>query len=284
MKKILALVDGSGYSQSVCDHAGWMSARTGADILFCHVMKSRSNTTEQADLSGSIGLGARTALLEELADFDRQKAKLLRERGRAILDDATQRALNMGAGTVTDTLRHGRFIESVAELETDADLVVIGKRGEASHINMEHLGSNLERVVRSTAKPVLVASRQYTEIKKALIAFDGGHSVLKSIRHIVADNTLQGVSVELVQVGVPNNTDTGPIEAACATLQQSGLQASFSVVGGQADQAIGNKVESDNIDLLVMGAYGHSRIRNLIIGSTTTQMVQNCRVPILLFR
>lgn len=284
MKKILALVDGSGYSQSVCDHAGWISARTSSEVLFCHVMKSRGSTTDNADLSGSIGLGARTALLEELAEFDRRKAGLLKERGRAILEDATQRALSMEAANVTTTLRHGRFIESVAELEVDADLVVIGKRGETSHIDMEHLGSNLERVVRSTGKPVLVASRQFKEIQRVLIAFDGGQSVHKAIEHIVSGKILEGLEVQLVQVGDKGSTNTTAIEQACAALQSSGLHASFSVVAGQPEHAIGTTVETDGIDLLVMGAYGHSRIRNLIIGSTTTQMVQNCKVPILLFR
>jgi nucleotide-binding universal stress UspA family protein len=33
-----------------------------------------------------------------------------------------------------------------------------------------------------------------------------------------------------------------------------------------------------------MGAYGHSRIRNLVIGSTTTSMIRNCRIPVMLFR
>ncbi|PHQ71937.1 MAG: hypothetical protein COB97_00755 [Paracoccus sp.] len=43
-------------------------------------------------------------------------------------------------------------------------------------------------------------------------------------------------------------------------------------------------VEDDGFDMLVMGAYGHSRIRSLMIGSTTTQMIQSCKVPLLLFR
>jgi len=33
-----------------------------------------------------------------------------------------------------------------------------------------------------------------------------------------------------------------------------------------------------------MGAYGHSRIRSLIIGSTTTEMIRSCKVPVALFR
>ncbi len=284
MNKILALVDGSGYAQSVCDHAGWAAARTNAELKFCHVMKSRSASSDNTDLSGSIGLGARSALLEELADIDRQKANLLKKRGRVILDDAAKRAADMGALKVSDTLRHGRFIESVAELEVDADLVVVGKRGETSHIDMDHLGSNLERVVRSIKKPVLVASRQFREIKRVLIAFDGGQSVRKAIEHIVTGSILQGLEVQLVQVADKKSASTAAIEQACAALQSSGLSASYSLVAGQPEHAIGTTVETDGIDLLIMGAYGHSRIRNLIIGSTTTQMVQNCKVPILLFR
>ncbi|TZG31610.1 universal stress protein, partial [Halomonas eurihalina] len=42
--------------------------------------------------------------------------------------------------------------------------------------------------------------------------------------------------------------------------------------------------EEQNIDLLVMGAYGHSRIRHLLVGSTTTVMLQRAEVPVLLLR
>ena len=40
----------------------------------------------------------------------------------------------------------------------------------------------------------------------------------------------------------------------------------------------------EGFGLLVMGAYGHSRIRSLIIGSTTTAMVRAVKVPVLLYR
>ena len=47
---------------------------------------------------------------------------------------------------------------------------------------------------------------------------------------------------------------------------------------------ISDVVRNEKIGLLVMGAYGHSRIRSLVIGSTTTEMVRSCKVPVLLFR
>ena len=53
---------------------------------------------------------------------------------------------------------------------------------------------------------------------------------------------------------------------------------------GQPETVIAREVETDHYDLLVMGAFGHSRIRNLIIGSTTTEMIRSCKIPVLLFR
>ncbi len=284
MKKIVALIDGSGYAQSVCDHAGWIASRGNASLMLLHVLGRRESSGDNADLSGSIGLGARTALLEELAELDGQKARLINKRGRAILDDAKDRAGAMGAADVNTMLRHGQLVETMEELESDADLIVIGKRGEDSHLNMEHLGSNLERVVRSTKKPVLVASPAFAPINKILVAFDGGRSAMKAVEHIADSAIFRGLECTLIQVGSDNSRNQKQLSGAVATLREAGFTAQSKVVGGQPENVIASTVESEGFDLLVMGAYGHSRIRNLIIGSTTTQMIGSCKVPIMLYR
>ena len=74
------------------------------------------------------------------------------------------------------------------------------------------------------------------------------------------------------------------IEAAERLLSEKGRKTKTFVKEGDAETVISNHVEQHNIDLLVMGAYGHSRIRNLMIGSTTTQMIRSCHIPVLLFR
>jgi nucleotide-binding universal stress UspA family protein len=56
------------------------------------------------------------------------------------------------------------------------------------------------------------------------------------------------------------------------------------IVAGQPDAVIARTVETEGVDLLIMGAYGHSRIRSLVIGSTTTEMIRLCKVPVVLFR
>ena len=284
MNKIVALIDGSGYAQSVCDHAAWVALRGESALLLLHVLGRRDGATDSADLSGSIGLGARSALLEELAELDGQKARLANKRGRAILDDAKGRVESQGATSVSTTLRNGQLVETMHEFESDADLIVIGKRGEASNFDMDHLGSNLERVVRSTKKPVLVASRAFNPINKILIAFDGGKSAMKAIEHIAGSSVFKGLECLLLHVGNESSRYRKQLGGAVAILHNAGFTADYRVVAGQADSVIADTVDAEQFDMLVMGAYGHSRIRNLIIGSTTTQMIGACKVPIMLFR
>ena len=50
------------------------------------------------------------------------------------------------------------------------------------------------------------------------------------------------------------------------------------------EAALKGELRQGQGDLLVMGAYGHSRIRELIVGSTTTAMIRTGKVPVLLFR
>ena len=71
---------------------------------------------------------------------------------------------------------------------------------------------------------------------------------------------------------------------ATARLEAGGLSVRADILPGEPDKVIARTVEQERIDLLVMGAYGHSRIRSLVIGSTTTAMIRSCLVPIFMFR
>ena len=280
-EKLIALIDGSIYSRSVCENAAWIASRTDASVELLHVLGRRETAT--ADLSGSIALGARTALLEELSALDEQRARLSLQRGRAILEDA--QTIFEGAGvSVTMRLRNGDLLETVNEAERDASLIVIGKRGEAADFAKLHLGSNLERIVRSSRKPVFVAARAFRPIIKVLIAFDGGPSALKAIDYIARSPLFAGLNLQLLTVGSVSVEARKRLDDATAMLKAGGYQVSSELLPGQPETVIAQVVESQTIDLLVMGAYGHSRIRSMIIGSTTTAMIQSCRIPVLLFR
>lgn len=281
--KIVALVDGSIYSASVCDHAAWISGRTGAPVELIHVL-GRREAADTQDHSGTIALGARTALMEQLAELDAQRAKLISHRGRAILEDARAILDKAGVTEITTRLRHGDLVETVADVEGDASIILIGKRGEAADFAKGHLGSNLERIVRASHKPVFIASRAFRPISRVLLAYDGGTSAMKAVDHVARGRLFQGLAVHVVTVGNASPEVTKGLSDAKAMLKAAGIEAETSVLPGQPEAALGKLVEEAGFDLLVMGAYGHSRIRSLIIGSTTTAMIRSCKVPVVLMR
>jgi len=284
MTNLMALIDGSNYAKSVCEHAAWFANRSGGAVEIIHVLGRRDLSSQPENLSGNIGLGARTALLQELAELDAQKARLSQKRGRAILDDAKDIVSASGVNNVTTRLRLGDIVETVEDLEAEADMIVIGKRGGAADFNKLHLGSNLERVIRCSHRPVLVASRVFKPIQRFLVAFDGGPSVIKAIEEIARSKVFVDLDCELLYVGEETSAAGAQIGAAANQLRAAGYNVHVKFESGQPEAVIAREVETDFYDLIVMGAFGHSRIRNLIIGSTTTEMIRSCKIPLLLFR
>jgi nucleotide-binding universal stress UspA family protein len=282
MARIIACIDGSAYSESVADHAAWAAARLSAGVELLQVLGRRE--AGATDLSGSLAPEGQRALLEELAALDATRAKLLQQRGRMVLEAARARLEAAGIAEVALSLRHGDLLDTLAEAEAGADLVVIGKRGEAADFARLHLGSNLERVIRASSVPVLVASRAFRPVARVLIAFDGGASALKAVDHVSRSPLFAGLEIHLVTVGADTPAARRALEAGAAQLGGGGLAVHPRIVPGLPDKAIAAMVEAEGIDLLAMGAYGHSWIRALVIGSTTTEMVRACRVPVLLFR
>lgn len=281
--KIIAFVDGSVYSASVCEHAAWVSGRTGSPVELIHVL-GRREAPDKQDLSGAIRLGARSKLLAELSELDAQRSKLISHRGRAILEDARKIVDEAGVAEITTRLRQGDIVEAVSEVEKDARVIIVGKRGEAADFAKGHLGSNLERIVRAATKPVLVASRSFKPISKLLVAYDGGTSAMKAVDHIARTPLFQGLSVHVVTVGTATAEVKKGLDDAKALLKAAGIEAETSILPGQPETALGKLVDEASFDMLVMGAYGHSRIRTLVIGSTTTEMVRSCKVPVVLMR
>ena len=276
LQKIIALVDGSIYSTSVCDHAAWISQRSGAPVELIHVLGRREAAGTQ-DHSGAIALGARTALMEQLADLDSQRAKLISHRGRAILEDAQAILEKADVIEITTRLRHGDVVEAVADVEADARVILIGKRGDAADFAKGHLGSNLERIVRASHKPVFIASRAFKPISKVLVAYDGGASAMKAVDHIARSPLFQELAVHVVTVGDATPEVTKGLADAKAMLEAAGIDAETSILSGQPEITLSKLVEEAQFDLLVMGAYGHSRIRSLIIGSITTATIRACK-------
>ncbi len=280
---ILALVDGSGYATSVCHAAAWMARRLGGGVSLLHVLPD-THSKGSGDLSGALKLGARTALMEELVALDAQRAKLAAAQGHAILDDAKALIEADGGPTATLKLRHGDLMETLTALQPETRALVLGKRGEGCAGAVDHLGSNLERIIRSATVPVFVAARTFAAITKVLVAYDGSASAERAVAQMTQNPVFAGLPIVLAYCGAQTPALLRQLDSAQARLGGAGLHATIALVTGAPDTALQQKIAAERFDLLVMGAYGHSRIRQLMIGSTTTAMIRACKTPVLIYR
>ncbi len=283
MDKILTLLDGSAYSESVCHHTAWIAQKLNAGVEAMHVLGRREGTSS-TDLSGALRLGARTALLEELSSLDAQRAKLAQAKGHAILEDAKAILEQDGVPVVNLRLRKGDLLEAVRTVEDDIRAITIGKRGEGADFATGHLGSNLERIVRSSKVPVFVASREFKPITKVLVAYDGSTSAKVAIDRMSSSPVFQGLEICVLCIGQDSTRAQTAADDAVKTLRASNLAATARIASGEPENVLKKLVADEGFDLLVMGAYGHSRIRSLIIGSTTTAMIQTVKIPVILYR
>ena len=282
MTKILALIDGSIYSASVAGNAAWAAKRLDASIELLQVLGRRQVSAD--DRSGSIGAGARRRLLERLAALDAERAQMLNEKGWMELDEARAQIEAEGVSAVTTSLRNGDILETLHERTEATDLLVVGKRGEAADFAKLHLGSNLERILRTADCPILVTARAFRPITKVLFAFDGRQGAMQAVEGLAASPLLRGVAVSLVAIGRETDPLIGKLQAAASQLRDSGMVVDERIIPGEVNEVIPALVEAEEIDLLVMGAYGHSRLRTLVIGSTTSEMIRACRIPVLVWR
>lgn len=281
---ILACVDGSIYTESVCAHAAWASQQLHAPLHLLHVQAPPSAHPAPTDLTGAISLGEKSALLAKLAQVDEERSKLDLQKGKLILAHATAQLVAAGVEPAATLHRRGSLVETIGALEAEVQLIVLGKRGEHADFARLHLGSNLERVVRAAHKPILIAARTFKPITRVALAFDGGTSAQKAVAYLASNPLLRGSECHLLQVGRATAEAQEMLTQAASTLAQAGLHSQTQVQPGDPAEVIPAYVQAEGIELLVMGAYSHSKLRQFFIGSTTNAVLRSCPIPLLIMR
>lgn len=283
MTQVMACIDGSSITLAVCDYAAWASRQMDAPLDFLHVL-GRSEYPVPTDLSGNLGLGSRENLLQELATLDEQRSRVALEQGRLMLDAAKARAIADGVPNPTSRQRHGELVDTLLEFQGEIRLLVMGRQGEQGDSAGEHIGSHLENVGRTLHRPILVIPSDYSEPQRILIAFDGSATTRKAVDMVARSPLFRGLPCHVVMVGADKDEPREQLGWARTHLETAGFDVTAEIRQGEVEAVLCAYRTEHEIDLIVMGAYGHSRIREFLIGSTTTKLIRQSKVPLLLLR
>ncbi|MDM7956551.1 universal stress protein [Blastomonas sp.] len=283
MKRLLACLDVSHYSQTVCEHAAWAATRLDAEVELLHVIQRNAADDVRQELGSTMDLASKPGLLDEILSLKIAEGQLAERQGQLLVQAAVEQLRALGVTRIETTQREGGIVETITEREALSDMVIIGKRGAQANFAKGHLGSKVERVVRQSQKPVLVATRLFKAPQRIAVAFDGGPSSRKALEYVSASPLFAGLEIDIILVGAYTDKNAGHIDWAQSQFSgRAGVKAIQRE--GNPDSVLQQVAKERSIDLFVMGAYGHSPLRNMLVGSTTTQMIRSGQMSVLLFR
>jgi len=272
--RVIACVDGSPSTRSVCEYAAWAAAKLGVPLVLMHVLE-KNDPPAVSDLTGTLGIDSRQQLTEELAHIEGERSRLLMAQGKAVLAACAAWLKQGGYPDVQRLQKHGALDEIVAELG-DIRLMVLGRKGSRHPV-----GSHLESVIRLQQRPALIVPETFSPPLRVMFAWDGSEASRENLMRMSVSPLLSGLICHLVMV----NGDATTLQDAQVILEKAGIVTEarrlkdHSVTG-----ALCRYADENEIGLTVMGAYGHSRLRRFFIGSHTSEMLAESRQPLLMLR
>ena len=285
MNQIYACIDGMPAAQTVVDWAAWAARRLGAPLHLLHVLDEPTAMPLVGDYTGALGYGAQEMLQQQLSTLDEQRGAIEREAGHHVLERAGEYARAAGVAQVAEGMHYGSLVDILLGLEDRTRLVVVGEHYRASTPRKIYLSHHVERVVRSLKRPVLVATvSPFAAPERFVVAFDGSATARKTVDTVAASPLLQGLPALVAMVAPDTPEAQQALQEAQAVLQSAGFAVETRLLAGDPEQALPELLRTQGNALLVMGAYGHSRIRQLIVGSTTTALLRLSPVSVLVLR
>jgi nucleotide-binding universal stress UspA family protein len=281
---VLAGIDGSSLTNAVCDYAAWIAQKVDAPLKLLHTIDHHPEVADHTDLTGNIGIDSRDHLFDELSQLEQQRSKLRLQQGKELLQAAKQRVELAGFSNPLTNQRHGSLVESLIELESAIRVLVIGVRGKVHDQQPDKIGAKLESIIRSLHKPILVVNADFKAPERIMLAYDGSQAAEKALEMVANSPLYKGLVCHLVCV----SQDEGKgqlLEVAANKLQLAGgIEVIAKKLVGIPEQVLSDYQEQKGIDMTVMGAFGHTRIRDWLLGSFTVKMLMNSRKPLLLLR
>lgn len=194
---------------------------------------------------------------------------------------------NKAGVTAEARVDKGDLVETLALHARYADLVIIGQTIGDDSAEM----SIADRLILNAARPVLVvpSAGKFAKVgETVMIAWDAGRQATRAVNdalpflqkakkvHVVSADPSQGRHAH----GQVPGADIG------LHLARHGVNAEVSTLALGDDIDVGNALLSRaadfGADMIVMGAYGHARLRELVLGGVTRLMLKEMTVPVLM--
>ncbi|MEW6297009.1 MAG: universal stress protein, partial [Thermodesulfobacteriota bacterium] len=125
---------------------------------------------------------------------------------------------------------------------------------------------------------------QFRPITHPLLAYDGSQRASAALHSAAEFCAALVLPLTVLSVTTREANAERVLDEARRYLDSYGLQPTFLALTGHPHQRIIACIQERNHDLLFIGAYGHSRIIEMVLGSTTEYVLRNAPCPVFLTR
>lgn len=278
---LVALADAPG-DLSAKNYAFWLARKKGSHV---HAMAVLDITAFEVPM-----IGTPDGFMPSVVPHSFRESQSLMDEMNARCRDRLDRfaeecaARKISCSTETKT---GIPAEVISQSAIAHDIVIVSRTGYNPAANTrETIDSLVAPVIRSSVRPVLVAGTEFqeeSEIRNILVAYDGSNHSARAL--LVAAELAARPGADLTLATVVQSEDSGAeiLAPAEAFLAHHGITPRKQIeVSSKPASVISKLVASEDVDLLIMGAYGHSPIREVLFGSTTERILSHCEANVIL--
>ncbi len=275
MKSICLPVDGSIYTDSQLRHAITFARAFDATVRVLSIIDVR--LLDWAVVMGTNGF----VPVVPSSVYKEESKRILEEKSQAVLEKCATILTENKVAYTTQQIQ-GAPADVICEQAHHVDIIFIGARGEFAKWKRNLVGATVDAVVRQWPKPILITPQKYQPIKKILFAYDGSDRSNRALQLVGYCASHLDLPVCVLTVSDKEGLRKRVLAEAGTYLDNYGAKAELIGVPGSPEKEIIRLAAERECNFMIMGAFGHSRIREAILGSTTEQIMRSAQLPVLL--
>ncbi|WPG41376.1 universal stress protein [Variovorax sp. EBFNA2] len=228
------------------------------------------------------------AIATGMTDYIAASADYLRRRAETVAREFREAIAEAGPMSYEVRQVEGATVDAVVRCGRVSDLVVLGQSDDSNKRDTI-VRALPEHVLMDVGRPVLVvpSSGTFDALpERIVVAWDGSRESAVAVQ-MALPALRRAARVTLVSLRHPRDEDNAQRLLASDMLQyllRHGVQARAEAQVTEIDiaQALLSRIADLSADLLVMGGYGHSRLRERVLGGVTRQVLTQMSVPVIM--
>ncbi|WP_216935665.1 MULTISPECIES: universal stress protein [unclassified Acinetobacter] len=277
MKRVIACIDSSPCINALADAAAWIAKQTGRELVLLQVLDYYPASYHLGEISGVIGFESNAMLLKELAELEQKQSEIALDYSNNLLQHISERILAEHGIPTTHIQEKGDFLEQSFLILQPDDIAVIGLLGERSAEKNKPIGTNVENFIRGANCTVMTVGEQFKPPTRFIFAYEYSPTCIKMMKRIAESDLLRLLQCHLLYIGDHAEILNEPLQY----LTQAGLDVVPQYRYGDVAENILSYQQEQGIQLIVLGAFSHSKIHQFFLGSVATTIFRNSKVPLL---